>query len=156
MTLKILLVEDDLEIIEYMLYRIGALFEGAKLDSFQSSRLALVALDGCSYDIVISDMGLRDHWTGGRDVLEKANEIGAFSVLYSGVGQYPGLHLDYVLKKPFSVHDLQEMKCIFEDGDWMSKLKKEALSFVARLRAKYTLRGISREVSRNRATNRVQ
>lgn len=158
MSLKILLVEDDPEIGDYMQHEIRDLFVGARLDVFQAARLALSALDRCSYDIVISDMGLRDQWAGGKDVLEKANSQGAFSVLFSGLGHYPGLHLDYILKKPFSGNELQEMKCIFEDGKWTCKLTKEATAFIARLRKKYRikLRGGHHEVSRNRVTDGVQ
>lgn len=157
MSLRILLVEDDPDIGDYMKLELGDIFTGSKLEVYQSSRLALTSLDRNSYDIVISDMGLKDAWTGGKDVLEKANEQGAFSVLFSGLGHYPGLHLDYVLKKPFFGNELQEMKSIFDEGNWMSKLKQEATSFVTRVRAKYTLKqGVFHEVSGHCATKRIQ
>ena len=139
MSVKILLVEDDPDIIEIIHEELTHTVKGCRVDGIQCARTALSILDNSDYDIVISDMGLKDKWVCGKDVLEKANTKGCFTVLFSGLGHYPGLHLDYNLKKPFHGNELNDMISVFKEGAWMGKVK-ESTGFVHKVTSKYIIR----------------
>lgn len=84
MQIKILIVEDDTDI--QILLKEMLLFHkpNCNIDIYASPRKAIAAIEQKSYDIVISDMGLKDSWIGGDFVLKTAKKAGCFTVLYSG------------------------------------------------------------------------
>jgi len=81
---KILIVEDDPDISFLLQEELRGRFKNARIDVIPSPRNAISAIEENNYDIVISDIGLRDPWLGGDAVLNCSKQHNCFTVQYSG------------------------------------------------------------------------
>jgi len=108
MKIKILIVEDDSDIRDLLDETIKNKLPEVKIDCLSSPRAAMNAIENNDYDIVISDMGLRDLQIGGDSVLQCAKDNNSFAVLYSGAGKV-GSFCDFNLPKVFKDNDIDNM-----------------------------------------------
>lgn len=105
---RILIVEDDSDICDILDETIKDKLPEVKIDCLSSPRAAMNAIENNNYDIVISDMGLRDPQIGGDSVLQCAKNNNCFSVLYSGAGKVCSF-CDFNLPKVFKNEDIDNM-----------------------------------------------
>lgn len=100
--IKILIVEDheDSALLLHELFK--RTFLNACIEHTFSARLALNKLDNTYYDLVISDMGLKDPFVGGNSVIKKASEKGSFTVLHSGGVKERETKPDFIFPKPYN------------------------------------------------------
>ena len=137
---KILLVDDDLSMREFLGLMLGA--EGYPVDAAASGKQALQMLDQNFYDLVLCDIRLGD--ISGIDVLKKAKStypesvvimISAYATAENAVEAMNEGAYDY-LPKPFDNDELKQtiskaltLKTLSEEKSHLDDVLKESLHF---------------------------
>jgi len=101
MLIKILIVEDNEDCCTLLKEFLKRSFPKAIIEHTISARIALNKMSDTFFDLVFSDMGLIDPFIGGASVVKYANEMGSYTVLYSGADVEKEEKPDFVLSKPF-------------------------------------------------------
>ncbi len=108
MKLNVLVIEDDTDIMYILKTYIKQACPNSYIKVVDSARSALTLINNNSYDLIITDMGLKDSYVGGDDILEKAKRLGIFVAICSGAVFIPK-GFDYILPKPFNLSDIEKL-----------------------------------------------